>query len=552
MKKKLCLLLALMLVLAVPLTACGGSEQPANQPAGQDGEQPAEKSVLKIGIKDEPDSLSPFIATLYASGHVTEKIYDTLIEYDNDLNPRGRLAESWSVSEDGLEWTFNLRKEIKWFDGEDFTADDVVWTYNALLSAEFPQSIQLNGVTKVEKVNEYTVKLYTEIPKADMEGHRILIMPEHIYNDKSLDELNTFAEENPVGTGIFKLVEWKQGEYIRLKKNENYFQGPSNIDEIVYVIFANTDTLMQALQAGEIDATINVAKNQVNMLEQDPNIEVVTANGRNFTELGFNCWEDEKSLGNPLVLDPKIRVACDYAIDKEQIVKIALNGFGTSGTTLIPASVGDWHWDPGDDEHKYDPQKAKEILEAAGYTDTDGDGIREDADGNKLSFRFAVISKTDAYVKASGIIQKNLQDIGVEVVISTMDSGAQSDLIYEKNFDTDMYLWGWGCELDPTLKLSVLTTDQIGKRSDCFWGDETYDELFELQSTQVNRAERLETVHEMQKIAYEKAPYIILYSKNSLEAYRTDKFEGWTRIPEGIGTVLDQLNHSTLLNLKVK
>ncbi len=551
MKKKLSLLLVLMLLIAMPLTACGGGD--VEEP--EEGEEPAEgeTSTMRIGIVTEPDTTSPFIATLLAYDIIDNHVYDDLIEYDDDLNPVGGLAEDWSVDEEGLVWTFNLKEGIKWFDGEEFTADDVVWTYNTLVEGEYPQSVQLDGITNTEKVDDYTVEVYTEEPKADMEAIRVSIMPEHIYGEKSLEELNTFTEEAPVGTGPFKLVEWEQGQFLRFEANDNYFMGAPHVDELVYVVFANTDTLMSALTTGEIDAVTSVANNQIDMLNDDPDIEVVQALGRNFTELGFNCWDSPESKGNPLMLDYNIRLAADYAIDKEQIVEIALNGLGTPGTSLLPPSIGDWHWDPGDEKHGYDPEKAKEILEDAGYTDTDGDGIREDADGNKLDFRFAVISSYgEAYVKAAGIIQKNLQEVGINTEISTMDGGAQADLIYDQNFDTDMYIWGWGAELDPSLKLSVLLTEQIGKRSDCFWSNEEYDELYYEQINQVDREERLETVHEMQKIVYEETPYSILYYSDSVEAYRTDKFEGWTRVPSEIGTTVQQVNKSNFLNVRPK
>jgi len=550
MKKKLSLLLVLMLLIAMPLTACGGGDVETPE----EGEEPAEEtSTMRIGIVTEPDTTSPFIATLLAYDIIDNHTYDDLIEYDDDLNPVGGLAEDWSVDDEGLVWTFNLKEGIKWFDGEDFTADDVVWTYNALVEGEYPQSVQLEGITNTEKVDEYTVKVYTEEPKADMEAIRASIMPEHIYGEKSLEELNTFAEETPIGTGPFKLVEWEQGQFLKFEANEDYFMGAPHVDELVYVIFANTDTLMSALTTGEIDAVTSVANNQIDMLKDNADIEVVQALGKNFTELGFNCWDSPDSKGNPLMLDYNIRLAADYAINKEQIVEIALNGLGTSGTSLLPPSIGDWHWDPGDEEHGYNPEKAKEILEEAGYTDTDDDGIREDADGNKLDFRFAVISSYgEAYVKAAGIIQKNLQEVGINTTITTMDGGAQADLIYEQDFDTDMYIWGWGAELDPSLKLSVLLTEQIGKRSDCFWSNEEYDALYYEQLNQVDREERVETVHEMQKIVYERTPYSILYNSDSVEAYRTDKFEGWTKVPSGIGTTVQQVNKSNFLNVRPK
>ncbi len=547
MKRKLSVLLIAVLVMAFIFSGCSAPAAPAEEA------EPAQPVTLRIGAKTEPDSTSPLIATLSAYDIIDNLVYDDLIEYDDDLNPVGSLAESWSVSDDGLEWTFVLKEGVTWFDGEAFNADDVVWTYNALVKGEFPQSVQLAGVTKAEKIDDYTVKVFTEAPKADMEAARVSILPEHIYSGHALEELNTFAEDFPVGTGPFEMVAWEPGQFIKFQANDAYFEGAPQIDEIVYVFFANDDTLTQALMVGEVDAVTTVATTQIDTLKADADIEVVQALGRNFTQLGFNCWESEESLGNPLVLDPAIRLATDWALDKEEIVAIALNGLGTPGTALIPPSVGEWHWEPGDELHTYNPEKAREILEAAGYTDTDGDGIREDSEGNKLDFRFAVISSYgEAYVKASAIIQKNLQDIGIGTTITLMDGGAQSDLIYEQNFDTDMFIWGWGTELDPSLKLSVLLTEQVGKRSDAFYSNEEYDALYQKQLVEVDREKRVAIVHEMQSIVYEEAPYVILYNKDSIEAYRTDKFEGWTQVPSGIGTTITQVNKSNFLNVKPK
>jgi len=536
--KKLCLLLVLLLLVALPMTAYN-----------------SEKSVLRIGITDEPTTVSPFACRMLAwTNLIYHNVYDDLIEYDDNLNRVGGLAEDWSVSEDGLVWTFNLRKGVKWSDGEDFNADDVVFTYNAYIGGDYSQQEQVKTITKCEKVDDYTVKIYTEVPLPDMVYVLIGIVPEHIYGDKSLEDLYTFQEDTPVGTGPFKLVEWKKGQFLKFEANKNCFKGAPHIDELVYVVFANTDTLTQALIKGEIDAVGSVTRSQIKMLEQEPNIKIVKAEGRHLTQLGFNCWDSPESKGNPLLLDSKIRLACDYAINKEQLVEIALYGLGTPGTSLIPPAMGDWHWEPGDEKHNYDPEKAKQILEEAGYVDTDGDGIREDSEGNLLDFRFAVISSegSDTYFKDALIIQKNLQNIGINTTITTMDTGAQSDLIYRQNFNTDMYIWGWGSSGNPLFLLSVVLTEQINKRSDCFWSNKEYDELYKIQASQIDREKRLETVYEMQRIVYEEAPYIVLYNETQAGAYRTDKFEGWTRVPEGTGNSVFQVNSSSLLNVRPK
>lgn len=167
-------------------------------------------------------------------------------------------------------------------------------------------------------------------------------------------------------------------------------------------------------------------------------------------------------------------------------------------------------------------------LEAAGYIDRDGDGVREDADGNPLSFRFTCMDK---HRETGLILQNNWKAIGVETTMEFVDSARQTEIVYSENFNTDILIWGWGVKYDPSFMLFNLTTDAIGGNSDCNYSNFAYDALYVKQNSELDAEKRLEMVHEMQQIIYQDAPYIPLYMEYYVEVYRADRWEGWQEWP---------------------
>lgn len=507
-----------------------------------------ESNSLKIGWTAEPDSISPFIAYSISSTEIFKLVYDPLVGFDNDLEPKGRLAKDWKVSEDNLTWTFNLRKDVKWHDGEPFTSKDVKFTYETLKESGLGlYAGSLKGISSIETPDDYTVVLKTEEPKANMLQMTTPILPEHIWKDVSIEELGAWPNEKPIGTGAFRFEEWKKGEFIKLSTNDDYFYQKANIDELVFVLYANNDTMVQSLRKAEIDGSININQNQVKPLSAEDSIDVVAATTNGFTELALNTWSDSKSKGNPLLKDKSIRQAISYAIDKEKIINVAYSGQGTPGTTLIPPSLDFWHYEPSDSElRNFDPKQAMKMLDDAGYKDTDGDEIRESSEGEKLSFRLYLRADTSEEVRAGQMISSMLKEVGIGTEIETVDDGLLSDRIYD-NADFDMFIWSWGTDADPTTILNVMTGGEIGNLSDSYYSNSKYDELFEKQSTLVDRDARQKVVYDMQKILYEEAPYIIFTYDNALQAVRTDRFEGWTKVR---GTYFYSFNHQNYLNVK--
>ncbi|WML48454.1 ABC transporter substrate-binding protein [Neobacillus sp. PS3-34] len=488
-------------------------------------------SSLRVGWTTEPDSLSPFISNRVSTFELHLLIYDSLVAFDNHLKPEGRLAESWNVSDDNLTWTFKLKKGVKWHDGVPFTSQDVKYSYETLLKAEMGMySDFLKGITSIETPDDYTVVIKTDKPKANMLYVTAPILPKHIWEKVKFDDLKTWPNEKPIGTGAFKFVEWKKGEYVKLEANKDYFLGTPKVNELIYPLYANNDTMVQSLKIGEIDAAININANQVKLLGAEKNMKVLSNPTNSFTNIGINSSKDKASKGNPLLLNTSIKQAMEYAIDKQKIIDVAYSGQGKAGTTIVPTFLKDWHNELSADKvRSFDANKAKAILDDAGFKDQNGDGIREDKNGKPLEFRLYTRSKSAEEVKAGQMVHSMLNDVGIETKVETMDDGVLGDKIADKG-NYDLFIWGWTTDIDPTTILSIVSTDQIGNLSETYYSNSKYDELLAEQATTIDFKKRQSMVYEMQDILAEDLPYIILMEENAIQAVRTDKWKGWTPV----------------------
>jgi len=304
--------------------------------------------------------------------------------------------------------------------------------------------------------------------------------------------------------------------------------------------------MAQALMLGEIDGAVNLNSAQLEQLEADENISVISGEELGFMQVGINCWTDPASEGNPLLLDKNIRQAIELAMNKQKIVDMAYNGQGTVGTTMI--NPGDfYHYEPTAEELRdYDPDAAKALLDAAGYVDKDGDGIRENADGTPLEFDLITIADNVEEVKSGQMIASDCE-AGIKLNNVTMDSGALYDEIIAGTYD--LFIWGWGSDIDPTVIMGLLTTDQIGGNNEPFFSNERYDELFIAQQQEMDAEARKAMVQEMQQIVYEEAPYIILIYSNNIQAVRSDRWTGFKQIPD-TGVYFFNLTNVNYLNMK--
>jgi peptide/nickel transport system substrate-binding protein len=533
--------------MTVSLPAAAAADSASPTPA----QAPAKELIFKVGIGEDIDGVNPFSSWSSISWEGFRLNYNFLTWYDEEYRPVPDLATSWEAAADGKVWTFEIRKGVKWHDGTPFTAKDIAFTYNYILDNELWAYIQyLEHVTKVEAPDDTTLVITSDRPNAGMLSLYIPILPEHLWSDIRGKDAESVKDPPTVGTGPFMFDEVKKSRYVTMKANKDYFEGSPTIDTIYFQIYQSGDTLVQDYKAGNLDVAVFETPTFLRSVENVKGSKAVAVDRIGFHELGFNCWTSPKSKGNPLLRDAKIRQAIHYAIDKKKINTQAMDGLATVGTGVISTAAGDWHWDPPATQMvEYNPAKAKQILEDAGYTDTDGDGIRESKDGQKLSWRFDVMSAYQNDITAGKMIAQWLKEVGIEAKLNIADEGAFGDRVYD-NADHDMYIWSWGGDIDPGFMLSCFTSTQILNWSDCEYGNPVYDEMYREQAAAINRPDRIEIVHKMQEHLYNEAPYIILWYNVDCQAYRADKWTGWQLVPKTDGRPVWTFLRGTYMNVQ--
>jgi peptide/nickel transport system substrate-binding protein len=293
-----------------------------------------------------------------------------------------------------------------------------------------------------------------------------------------------------------------------------------------------------ALRDGELDLVSSLPPNIARSLEGQPEIEVHEAAGRGFMNFAFNFGgQGDGATNHPALADLTVRQAIAHAIDKQALVDKVLLGKGTVGAGLMPPP-SPWHWTPAADQaYAFDLGVAAGMLENAGYLDTDQDGIREmPGGGEPLELEVVAASSVPSAPPSARLIAEWLGEIGIDVGVKAVGDGAMNQAWTRGTFDA--YLWGWNPDPDPDFILSIFTTDECGGWSDGCYSDPAYDELYDAQRTASSLDDRKAIVEDMENYVYEKVPELVLYYESDMEAYRTDRFTGFSPYPPPDGYVV--------------
>ena len=528
-------LLTAALAAVLALTLCGAA-------LASTSPSPAATTTLHIGWLQEPDNLNPFIGiqgTDYMLWHLN---YDFLVGFDaKTLEPRPELATKWSVSPDGKTWTFTIRSGEKWQDGQPVTARDVAFTFNYINKNQLLNlSAYTDGIVSAKAVSDTTVLVTTSAPKANMLKMVVPILPEHIWSKVSGKAATTTYQNSPpiIGDGPFQVVEWQKGKFVRLVANKDYWGGAPKVDQLVFQLYTNPDTMASDLKLGTLDGAIDVPMAQFKQLGTTPGITTNEGTSWRFTELAMNCSTSKYSKGNPVLRDVRVRQAINWAIDRAKVVSIAEQNYATVGSSLI-VPYSKFHWEPtADQAYAYDPNKANAMLDAAGYKDINGDGYRETPQGKKIDLRFYATTDAPDNQTAGKLIVSWLKNIGIKVTYTVIDSGALTDAQYNfvgNNYapDWDMFIWYWTQDVDPQFMLSIYTPAQSTGYgwNDCLWTSPAYTKLNTLQSQTIDDAKRIPIAQQMQQLFYQGAGYAILTYPYQLEAYNSGKWQGWVHVP---------------------
>jgi peptide/nickel transport system substrate-binding protein len=547
---------ALAFVVGVALITGGFVQAALAQETGAGGKK--EKVVFTFASTGEPLTMNPMSGYLAIEFYFWTASYHLLIDWDQDLGvdksggPGAGLVTNVEVSPDGMTYTYTIKDGIMWSDGQPLTAEDVAFTLNLYKSnhAYLPQNYLTLIDGEVQALDDHTIQFHTKQPTSLYSGEVAYmydyILPKHIWSDPSIvgDRPKQYDNVPNVGSGPFIIQEFKTGEYIRMVRNP-YWNGPKPyVDEIIYRIFKNEDALAEALKRGEIDLAYFSSPSIFDSLKTEPNIQTMNGTIPSFSEIGMNTGSAYQPKtenytphgdGHPALTDPVVRRAIRMAIDSETLTEKVLQGYGAPGDTIIPpVSVKGARWEPtGDERIPFDIQGANELLDQAGYKDTDGDGVREMPPGSldpgrPLEFRYFVRSNEQTSVDAAQFIKPWLAQIGIKADVEVVTSGRLGDIINAGEYD--LFSWGWIPDPDPDSALSWFTCDQRPPdghsygNNDAYYCNPEYDKLYEEQRTTTDPQKRWDIVHEMQKIFYEDCAYAVMWYDPILSAWRTD----WT------------------------
>ena len=521
--------------------------------------------TFTVALSNDVDSFNPFLGIEVPSFEMWALTYDYMINYSmKDMSPEPGLATGWKTSDDGLTWTFDIREGVKWSDGKDLTAADIAYTYNRVLTGEIEGatwSTYLSQVTKVAAPDATHVVLTLKKPNAVLPLLPIPIVPEHIWKDVSEKEMKSYgAEPKPgqpvVGSGPFRLVEGTAGgSTYRFEANPDYWNGAPHVDQVVFRVFKSEDPMVQALIKGEVDFAEDISAIQVKSLSGKAGITAHSGDSPGFDELAFNTGsvdlDTQKPIGdpNPAVLDPKFRHALGYALNLDQLISKVYQGAGIPGSTIIPPAYADYHWaPPADQAFTYDPEKAGQLLDEAGYP-KGADGRRTLPDGKPIgTLRLAARSDSPSSLDTMNYVKEWLGDIGIDAKVETYESSKLTSVILDGDFD--VFQWGWFVEPDPASMLSYLTCDQRGNWSDSWYCNPAYDKLNEAQATEMDHAKRVEIVKQMQQILYQDSPYLVTAYSTIGEAVRSDKFACFQPQPDPGGIWLFQYGAHNYLSVR--
>lgn len=491
------------------------------------------KKVLKVGWAQDPQTLNPFVAQDEENFRVWALDWDLLVNFSpDDLTPVPGIAKSWDVSKDKKTVTFHLIEGAKWSDGQPITSKDVKYSLDVLGTNGLIFSGYTSNVTKIDTPDDNTVVVHTSQPDARIVGGLfVYIIPEHVYGKTPVKQLTgSYQPKLPlVGSGPYVVTEFSRGHILTMERNPNWRGDKPKYDEIQFIKYGTGDAVNRALKLGEIDSIWEVEPPSYPQMEHVDKIKAVRSSSPSFTELAFNLCSKAncpEAKFNPGVQDRAVRQAIAYAVDRNRVNEISSRGTSFIGHGLLPSYYKSFYQKPADD-YPYDPDKANQILDDAGYKRS-GDGVRQKGDV-KLSFDLFVRSESQADIQAAKIIAEDAKKVGVDFKVQVVSVDKLTEITTRKNNgvpapDFDTFVWGWGGDpYDPSALLKLVTTSEIGGSSDSFYSNPEYDRLFKEQTGEFDQAKRKALVQQMIALTQRDLPYLVLTEDPILEAYRTDR-----------------------------
>jgi len=498
-KKKSFILVSLLLVLALTLVACGEStEANAKDP---------EEDTLVVAQGADVKSLDPHATNDQPSSRVNKQIYDTLIYTDEDMELEPGLAKEWDQLDDNT-WEFKLEEGVQFHNGEELTADDVKFTLDRMMDSSEVAHI-IGAVESVEVEDDYTVIIKTEEPFSPLLSH-LAHTAASILNEKAVEESGDDYQNEPVGTGPYKLVEHESGDKVILERFDDYYREPAKVKNVEFRNVPEGTNRVIGLETEEIDIAYEIEPVDRSDISDNDDLELIERPSLSTSYIGFNTEKEPYD-------DIEVRQALNHAIDVDEIIDVVLEGAGTRATGPINDKV--FGYDESLEGYEYDPEKAKEMLAEAGYPDgldttiwTNDSPVRE---------------------KIAEVVQGQLKEVGVNAEIETLEWATY--LERTSAGEHDMFILGWVAvtgDADYGLYALFHSSQHGGAGNRTFYDNPEVDELLDKGRVSTDEDERLELYKEAQKEIVEDAPQLFLYFEDQ-NAGVQNYIEGFELNPAG-------------------
>ncbi|MGM0421166.1 MAG: ABC transporter substrate-binding protein [Bacillota bacterium] len=468
---------------------------------------------LVIAETQSPEGMfNPLFSETVYDSNINYKVFEPLTKINPLGEPIPALALGWE--RDGLVYTFKLDERAKFHDGEPVTAEDVKFTFETFTHPDYDgvrasNFMEIDGAEEyrngeadelrgVRVIDDHTIEIELRNLYAPflVQTTTFGIVPEHILGEYEVSELRGVDfNQNPIGSGPFEFVEYRDDEFTRVKAFEDYREGRPYLDEIV-VRYVDDQALIMMLERGEVDYAEVPGENFERAQEMD-NVTLHKSIRDGFGYIGLNVEADTP------VGEQAVRRAMAYGINRKGFHEVVMSGLAVNVNS--PISQASWAYTDDLNHYEYDPDKAQEVLEEAGWEMND-DGIYE-KDGELLEFTMSASSGSDFIDQLMALAQDNLNSIGFDVEIEKLEFNTMTDLIDDGELSTWFMGWSFGADPDP---YSVWHSEGDWNRTN--WSDERADELIEKARNTLDQAERREYYVEFQQIWNEDMPYIPMYA----------------------------------------
>lgn len=480
-------------------------------------------NVLIVGQIAEPQSLDPQVSTAVNDFRILVNIYDGLVRYaDGTLEVEPALATDWTISDDGLTYTFNLREGVTFHDGTPFNAEAVKFNFDRMLDEDhpyydtgpFPLSFNFSAVDSVNVIDEHTVEFVLTEPFAPFLSNLayptgLIVSPQGV-----MDNVDDYGR-NPSGTGPYRFVEWQSNTRVVVEANPDYWDGAPALEAVVFRPITDANTRVAEMLSGGIDVMVEVPPDNVSQFEEDSAFEV-------YEQAGPHVWYVMLNAQYGPFADKLVRQAANYAVNKDALVNDILQGTATvSDSPIAPAF--NWAYNEDLEPYPYDPDMAEQLLSEAGvdnpevtfYVTEGGSGMLDP-------------------ITMGTAIQADLEAVGFDVTIETYEWNTFLGIVNPGlGEDVDMAEMAWMTNDPDVLPFLTLRTNawpEAGGFNSSYYSNEEVDELLEAARVETDIEARGDLYKQMQEIVYEDAPWIFVANWQQ-NAVTTEAVEGFSLQP---------------------